>query len=250
MSIAELARRAWMMLHQDRVERDLRREMQLHVEMLAEEHLGQGENARDAADAARREFGSELALREACREAVGWASLDQLAQDVRHAARALRRDRRFTAVAVLVLALGIGGNTTVFSLVNALLLNPFPYPGANRLVEIESRTGSGSWYSSVRVADLAYWRQNATSYESIGTFGWVRSNLSDQSLPGFQDPERIITGRATESFLRVLGVAPALGRFFRPEEDVPGGPAVVVLSYGAWMRRFGGQPNVLGGSWE
>jgi putative ABC transport system permease protein len=246
MSIPELARRAWMMVRRSRVERDLRREMQFHVEMLEEDHLDGGAGAGDAANAARREFGNELTLREACGDAAGWASLDRLLQDVRHAARALGKDRRFTVVALLVLALGIGGNTTVFSLVNALVLNPFPYPHADRLVEIQSRGSDGSWYSTVRVADFAYWRQHATAHEAMATYGYSRSNLTGQSAPGFEDPERIVTGTATDAFLRVLGVAPALGRFFTPAEDLPGGPPVVVLSHGAWLRRYGGRRDILG----
>jgi hypothetical protein len=246
MSIRELARRARMLVRRDRLEGELRREMQFHLEMLAEEHLDQGDGAREAADAARREFGNELSLREASRDAVGWGWLERLAQDVRHAARALGRDRRFTVVAVLVLALGIGGNTTVFSLVDALVLNPFPYPRADRLVEIKSRSESASWSSTVRIADFGYWRQQAASYEAMAAYGYSRANLTGRSEPGFEGPERIVTGTATDSFLRVLGVGPALGRFFAPAEDLPGGPPVVVLSYGAWTRRYGGRRDVLG----
>jgi len=187
-----------------------------------------------------------MSIRELARRIWVLARRDRLLQDVRHAGRALRKDRRFTAVAVLILALGIGGNTTVFSLVNALLLNPFPYPHAERLVEIVAGTDNRSWSSTVRVADFAYWRQQATAYEAMAAYGYSRSNLTGQSAPGFDGPERIVTGTATDSFLRVLGVAPSLGRFFTAAEDRPGGPPAVVLSYGAWNRRFGGRRNVLG----
>jgi hypothetical protein len=134
----------------------------------------------------------------------------------------------------------------VFSLANALLLNPCPYPDAERLVEIQSRAKNASWSSTVRVADFAYWRQQATAYEAMAAYGYSRSNLTGQSVPGFEGPERIVTGTATDAFLRVLGVAPALGRFFTPAEDRPGGPPVVVPSDGAWMRRDGGRRSVLG----
>jgi putative ABC transport system permease protein len=248
MSLRAWARRVWMIVRRDRVDRDLRREMRFHVEMLAEAHREDGVGGRDALDAARRDFGNELSFREACRDAVAWGSLDRLVLDVRHAARSLRKDRRFAAIATLVLALGIGGNTTVFSLVNALLLNPFPYPHSERLVEIEGGTKAGSWYSTVRVADFGYWRQQARSFDAIAAYGDVRSNLTGQSLPGFEGPERIATGTATEGFLRTLGVSPALGRFFTVAEDAPDGPPVVVLSYGAWARRFGASRDVLGGT--
>jgi len=246
MSLRDLARRIWMLARRDRADSDLRREMQFHLEMIAEERRNEGAGASEAADEARRLFGNELALREACREAAGWASLDRLSQDVRHGLRSLGKDRRFTAVAVLVLALGIGGNTTVFSVVNALLLNPFPYPDADRLVEIKSRTKDGQWFSTVRVADFGYWRDQATSFESLAAYGYSRSNFTGQSASGFEGPERIVTGTATDAFLRTLGVAPALGRFFTREEDRPGGPPVVVLSHGAWTRRYGARLDVLG----
>lgn len=238
--------RLWMVVRRDRQDRELRREMQAHLEMLAEAHAEEGADARTAMDAARREFGNELAVREASRDAVAWPSLDRLAVDVRHAVRALVKDRRFAATALLVLALGIGGNATVFTLVNALLLNPFPYPDAGRLVEIRARAKDTSWASTVRVADFGYWRDRATSYDAVGAYGWSQANLTDQSLPAFEGPERIRTGTATSSFLAVLGVSPALGRFFARAEDQPGGAPVVVLSHGAWVRRFGGRRDILG----
>jgi putative ABC transport system permease protein len=169
-----------------------------------------------------------------------------MVHEFRQAGRSLRRNPRLTAVAILVLALGIGGNTTVFSLVNALLLNPFPYPHADRLVEIESRYQGGSWHPTVPVGDFADWREQSTSYEAMSAYGWARADLTGQSLPGFNGPESIVIGRATDAFLRVLGVTPALGRFFTADEDRPGGPPVVVLGYGAWVRRFGRAAEVLG----
>ncbi len=246
LSIREFARRVRMLARRDRFDRDLQREMRLHLELQAEENREAGMGERDAMEAARRRFGNMTLLREASHDAWGWTSLERLAQDVRHAGRALRRDRRFTSVAIIVLALGIGGNTTVFSLVNALLLSPFPYPNADRLVEIKSQADGGTPFSTVGLPDFAFWRSESTSFESIGTYGWSRANLSGQSLPGFDGPEQIVTGAATEAFLRVLGVQPALGRFFRESEDRPGGPQVVLLSHGAWMRRFGGGRDVLG----
>lgn len=245
-SIRELARRVRMLVRRDRFDRDLEREMRLHLEMQAEENRDAGMTERDAIDAARRRFGNTTLLREASRDVWGWASLERLVQDVRHAARSLGRDRLFTSVAILVLALGIGGNATVFSLVNGLILNPFPYPHADRLVEILSQRKSDTAFATVHLPDFAFWRDQGTSFDAMGTYGWVRSSLTGQSVPGFEGPERILTGTATEAFLRVLGVQPALGRFFTTDEDRPGGSPVAVLSYGAWIRRFGGRRDVLG----
>ncbi len=242
----EFARRVWMLVRRNRFDRDLQREMRFHLERQAEENRDAGMSEREAMEAARRRFGNATLLREASRDIWGWTSLERLAQDIRHAARVLRRDRLFTSVAIVVLALGIGGNTTVFSLVNALLINPFPYPHADRLVEIKSRADGRTPSATVPLPDFALWRTESTAFESMGTYGWSRSNLTGQSLPGFEGPERIVTGTATEAFLRVLGVQPALGRFFLESEDRPGGPPVVVLSHGAWMQRFGGKRDVLG----
>ena len=245
-SIRELTRRVWMWVRRDRFDRDLEREFRFHLERQAEENRDAGMSERDAMDAARRRFGNVTLLRETSHDVWGWTSLGRLAQDIRHAGRALRRERLFTSVAILVLALGIGGNTAVFSLVNALLLNPFPYPHADRLVEVLSRADGGTPFSTVGLPDFAFWRTESTAFESMGTYGWSRSNLTGLSVPGFDGPERIVAGTATNAFLRVLGVEPALGRFFLESEDRPGGQPVVVLSYGAWMRRFGGRRDVLG----
>jgi len=134
----------------------------------------------------------------------------------------------------------------VFSLVNAILINPFPFPDADHLVEIESRAGDGSWYSTVRVGDFGLWRDQNTVFEAISTYGWDTATLTGQSVGGLEDAERIVSGMTTEAFLRVLGVRLALGRFFTREEDEPGGAPVVVLSYGTWVRRFGKRSDVLG----
>jgi putative ABC transport system permease protein len=243
----ELWRRLVSLVRGRQTDEDLRREMQAHLESLAEDARENGEDAQASLDAARRRFGNELALREACREAAGWAGLDRLVQDVRLSIRSLRRDWRLTGVALFVLALGIGGNTVVFGLANAILFNPYPYPQADRLVEITWRSPAGRrWDSTVRVADFGYWRDHAAAYESLAAYGWLQATFTGQSLPGFPGAERIVAGRVTEGFLRVLHVQPAAGRFFSPAEDRPGGPEVVVLSHRAWVQRFGGRREVLG----
>jgi predicted permease len=170
-----------------------------------------------------------------------------LYDDVRQATRRIGREPRFATLAIVVLALGIGGNTVVFSVVNALLLRPFPYRDPGRLIEITSRTPpEGTWSPAVRVADFGYWRAHATAYEGLAAYGYAHVTLSGQSLPGFGGAERIVVCSATAGFLSVLQVDPVLGRFFTGAEDRPGGAAVMVLARGAWLRRFGGSPRVLG----
>jgi hypothetical protein len=236
----ELWRRLLVLFHRKRFDRELEEEMQFHLEMQAEENQGSGLDAIEAGYAARRQFGNAALLRETSREMWGWGPIERLQQDLGYAFRMMRKNPGFTAAALLVLALAIGGNTTIFSAVNALLLNPFPYPHPDRLVSIQVRQDGGVWYGSVLIRDFFDWHEENAVFQEPAGFGWSTSNVTGQSLSGFTEPERMICGRATAGFLRVLGIQPALGRYFTPAGDQPGGPPVVVLSYGMWQRRFGG----------
>ncbi len=163
-----------------------------------------------------------------------------LLQDVRFAIRSLIKRPGFTAVAALTLALGIGANTTIFSLVHGILLKPLPYPGADRIVEIWNR-----WDDSpqARLADpefLAY-REQGTSFEAMAAFGFGTANLT-----GGGEPERLSAVWSSAGIFTVLGAEPVRGRFFSAEEDQPGGEAVAVVSHELWQRRFGGDPDLVG----
>jgi len=238
--LRRIRRRLAVLLRRERFDRDLAEEMQSHLQMQAEEHRENGVDADEARYAARRRFGNVTWLRERSREAWGWAWLETLGQDFGYALRLLRRSPGFSAVVVLVLALGIGGSTTIFSLVNALVLNPFPYPQPERLVAVSTYLKSEQ-KKSVRVRDFFDWREQNAVFEEMAVYGWFRS-----SVTGLEEPERMIGGTASSGFLRVLGMQPAMGRFFTPAEDLPGGPAVAVLSHSLWKRRFGGHADVLG----
>jgi predicted permease len=169
-----------------------------------------------------------------------------LGQDVRQAVRVWRRSPAFAAVATAVIALGIGGGTTIFSVANALVLNPFPYPDAGRLVAVDLRYGGGPWFTTVATGSFMAWRDRNTVFDAITAYGWGRPNVTGHALPDFEGPQRLIAGHATSSFLRVLDVRPALGRYFSADEDRPGSLPVVVLGYGFWQRQFAGRPDVLG----
>jgi putative ABC transport system permease protein len=244
--LAELGRRLLVLIRRDGFDRDLAREMALHMEMQAEDNRASGMGDAEARAAASRQFGNAMLLREVSREVWGGAWLDRLGQDVRYALRGYRRGPAFAAITVLVLALGIGGNTAIFSLANALVLNPFPYPESRRLVAFESRVDGGTWNSPIPVGPLFAWQEEATAFDAVAAYGWGKSNVTGGGLPGFDVPQRMTGGRATASFLRVLGVAPVVGRFFTADEDRPDGPPVVVLGHGLWQRRFGGQPDIVG----
>jgi putative ABC transport system permease protein len=234
-------RKAAVLLRRERFDSDLDEEIRAHLEMQAEEYRSNGMAAPEALASARRTFGNPVLAAEQSRELWSSGTLETLARDVRYAFRVERRNPVLAAVVVLVLALGIGGATTVFSLINALLLNPFPYPHAGRLVAIQSRRNHGTFHATVPIRDYFDWRGQNTVFEEMAAYGWARANVA-----GGGEPERLVGGTATHGLLRVLGVPPALGRFFAPGEDMPGGAAVVVLSHGFWERAFGARPDILG----
>jgi len=163
-----------------------------------------------------------------------------LLQDLKYGARMLAKNPGFTVVAVLTLALGIGANTAIFSVVNGVLLAPLPYPGASRLVSVYQKTADGN-YNAFSTPNFLAWRDQTRSFEEFGALRPAAFTLS-----GGDKPERIIGADASAGIFRVFGVNPILGRTFLAEEDQPGGNHVVILSYGLWQRRFGGDPNILG----
>ena len=168
--------------------------------------------------------------------------MQTLLQDLRYAARMLRKQPGFTVVVTLTLALGIGANTAIFSVVNAVLLRPLPYREPDRLVAVwEVNLSDASRKSRVTPANALDWREQNDVFEDLAMFGASGGNLT-----GDGDPEQLLGANVSESYFRVLGVEPLLGRTFVPEEHVPGANQVVVLSHGLWQRRFGGQADIIG----
>ena len=164
-----------------------------------------------------------------------------LLQDIRFAFRLLAKSPGFTAIAILTLALGIGTNTAIFSVVNAVLLRPLPFRDPSRLVLVIEK----SKYPTITVSYQNYldWRDQSHSFESMeAIYG------ANMTLTGRGEPERLVARRVTAGFFPVLGISPKIGRSFRTEEDSAGGTPVAILSYGLWQRRFGGSPNILGQS--
>ena len=163
-------------------------------------------------------------------------------QDVRYGARTLAKSPGFTAVAVLALALGIGANTAIFSVVNAVLLRPLPYSEPERLVHVYWRWEKGAG-DSISAATYAFWKEHARSFEEAAGYAPTNSGFN---LAGGAEPMRVRGLRVSEGFLRVLGARPALGRDFAPEEDQPGGPCAALVSQGLWRDYFGADAGVLG----
>jgi putative ABC transport system permease protein len=166
---------------------------------------------------------------------------DEMIQDLRVGLRALRTQPGFTFAAALALALGIGATTLIFSVVNAVLLRPLPFPNADRVIRIEERHGQSAYTSNFTYASfLDLGRQTAT-LEHIAASRFGTANLTDGA-----EPERVNSLLVSAEYFSTLGVAPALGRAFLPEEDAPGRNNVVILSYGLWHRRYGADPNLVG----
>ena len=220
---------------------DLDEEIQSHLRMAARDRADRGETADRAESSARREFGNVGLVREATREMWGWASWERLAQDLRYGLRLLGRSPGFTIVAVVSLALGIGANTTIFTLVNAVLLRPLPYPEPNRLVVLRERVVEHDQEVSVHPFNFVEWQRRATSFDALALVQALPINVKidegAEQLPGVW---------ITSDLFRVFGVSPVLGRSFTPEETSAGDHAVVILSHDFWRRRFASDPAAVG----
>jgi predicted permease len=234
--LSELGRRLVMLLRGERFDRDLQEEMRLHLELREQEHMSRGLSTENARASAQRNFGNAALLREVSGDVWRWRPLDHFAQDLRYGARALLRTPGFTALAVLTLALGIGANTAIFSVVSAVLLKPLAYKDAGSLVTL---LHDGS--SPVAVANYIDWRDQSRSYEGMGA-----AQYWSPSLTGIESPEHILGLKVTQSLLPMLGIDPLLGRLFAVGEDQKGAENEVILSYRLWQRRFNGDPKVLG----
>jgi putative ABC transport system permease protein len=165
-------------------------------------------------------------------------------QDIRYAFRVLRKQPGFSAIAILTLALGIGANTAIFSIVNAVLLRPLPYPDADRIMVLNESSGPGQDYS-VALPDYFDWRNDNTAFEHLAATHKESRNLS--GIPG-REPERISCASVTRNFFNIIGLPPKIGRTFNEDEDRVGAPPVVVISDRLWRRAFNANPSVLGRS--
>ena len=168
--------------------------------------------------------------------------MDTLVQDLRYAVRSLGKSRAFTAMAVVCLALGIGANATIFSVVNATLIRPFPFPEPDRLALVrESRPASGVEHASPSWAAYREWRDRAKSFSQLAAYDWRSLTIADGD-----EPVRLAGSGVTWNLFPLLGVAPVLGRGFTADEDRVGGAPVVLLGHGLWSTRYGADPKVIG----
>jgi putative ABC transport system permease protein len=239
-----LLQRLWSFLRPGRAERELARELTAHLGQIEDGFLRQGLSPDEARLAARRAFGGIEQAKEWQRDArsIGW--LDELRQNVRYAARTLRRAPGFTAVAVLTLSLGIGANTVMFSLMNATMLQRLPFPEPERLTMLWQ--ASATERDSASIVSMPNYRDWLARSRSFTGIGLLDSAGRGYSVTGQGDAERVPGLRVTASFFEVLGVPPMLGRTFLKEEEDAGRDRVVVLSHGLWTRRYAADPAIVG----
>jgi len=235
-------RKLSLLFHRRRFQRELSEEMAFHRSQAERELITSGMSPDQARAAARRRFGNETLQRERSHEAVGFR-FESLWQDVRYALRQMRRSPGFTLAVVVTLTLGIGVTTAIFSAVDAALLRSLPYPHAERIISIRDEKirgiSTGGLVSVPRFYDLA---ARSRSFSALSFFYFEDTTLID----GAHLPEHMAGVGANAGFFRVFGVNPLLGRAFDEQDDRPGKPASVVLSYASWQRIFGGNPAVIG----
>jgi predicted permease len=216
-------------------------EIQNHIDLLTERLIAQGTPPDEARYAARRQFGNTVALKETHVEMGRWHWLERLGQDIRYACRTLRNNPGFATVAILTAALGIGANTSIFSIVHSVLLRPLPYRDADRLVALVTVNPKENGLG-LQVPDFPYasWRDQATIFNGIACY--TRRSFT---ITGSGGPELLRAAIVTPGFLRMMGMSPQLGRDFIPSDAAPRGGQAVLLSDSLWARRFGRDPSVV-----
>lgn len=235
----------------DRVRRDVDTELSFHLEGRIDELIAQGMSRADAELEAKRRFGDRAQVeteveqidvsthkQRALRE-----RLDDIRLDVTFALRQLRKSPGFTLVAILTLALGIGANSAIFSVVYAVLLKPLPYANGDRIVSISESMGDG-WNDGITFGDYHTWKTRQTSFEVLGA-AWGQSPMT---LTGVGDPTPVTTELASADYWKVMYIPAARGRYFTDAEDREGATPVVVVSYALWKNRLGSDPGIIGRS--
>jgi predicted permease len=232
-------------LRRAKSDRERLEELRSYIQIETDANIARGMSREAARQAACRKLGNRTQIREEIYRMNTIGFLDTLWRDLRHAARGLRQAPTFTAVAVLTLALGIGANTAIFSVVNTFLLRSLPYPEPDRLVALfERNVMNNEQTMGLAAGNFLDWQKLSTSFENMGAYNYRVSTFSSDGA----EADRVVACNCSATLLAALGVPPVAGRLFRPDEDKFNGPRVVVLSYAFWQKKFGGSPNVIGKS--
>jgi putative ABC transport system permease protein len=223
---------------------DNRQELQFHIDAETEDNIARGMLPEAARTAARRRLGNVTLIREEVYTMHSVAFVETTWSEVRHSLRAMRKNLAFTLTAILTLAIGIGGNTAIFSMIRAVLLKPLPYRAPDCLVYLTvDHPRKNQFDMQFQLTRLEQMRK-AQSFAAVGAFG---ANVENMTLSGQGQPEALKGARVSANVLEILGVRPIVGRSFLPEEDALNGPPVVMISASLWKRRFNGETSAIGG---
>jgi predicted permease len=233
------------LFHKRRAEQEMDDEMRFHLEKQTEQNIARGMSAKDARFAALRQFGNVGSVKEECRDSWGTRFVNELAQDLRYGLRQLRRNPGFTAVAIVTLALGIGGTTAIFSVLYEGLLNPWPYKDSGRLAVLVTHDPNqpqlDNWARVSPAEFLDIQEQNHVFDQVIGAL-YENTLLTGHNIPSYS----FWGWRVTPNTFQVLGMRPIIGRTFTADDAKPGAPPVVLLSYKVWQSKFGANPGIVG----
>ncbi len=231
------------LFRKETVERELGSELRFHIERQVEENLAAGMSPQEARRAAVREFGGVEQVKEDCRDTRRANYVENLIKDIRYGFRMFRKSPSFTFFAVAVLALGIAANSAIFSIADNVLVRPLPYRDSDRLVMVwEDASAYGFPKDTPAPGNFSDWKSRNQVFEDVAALPYG----GYFNLTGNGTPEQLEGKKVTANLFSLLGVSPALGRDFRPEDDVPGAPRVAILSHGLWRRRFGSDPQIVG----
>jgi predicted permease len=228
-----------------RWDEERRREVEVYLELETADNLARGMSAVEAASAARRKLGSPTLIREEIYRMNTIGLVETMWGDLRYAGRVLRKAPGFAAAVIAILALGIGANTTIFSVVNAVLLRPLPFPASDRLVRIfhvpPQQQFPGVTKFSVSPANYLDWKRQSHTFEAMAAYA-----VRNHNLTGGDRPEAIALGHVPPEFFDIVGLHPFIGRVFSPEEDRPAGAHVAVIANSFWRTHLGAVPDVIG----
>ena len=235
------------LLSRRRLYRELSEEMQSHLDEKIEQLVADGMSREEARYAALREFGNVGLLEEKSRDVWAWPRIENLLSDIRYGLRALRKNPLFTIVALLTIAIGVGANTSVFAVLDSVLLRPLSYPKSDELVALHQiapgAAGLADFENGLLLSPSMYftYAEHNCTFQSLGIWTAGISNVT-----GLSEPEQVRTIFVSDGVLRALNVPPAVGRWLSQSDQVPHGPERVMLSYGYWQRRFGGTQTAVG----
>ena len=232
------------LFRRNRSSQRLNDELQFHLDQQVAENVAAGMSREEARHAAMRAFGNSTILKEQARDAWGWTWLEQIGRDLRYAVRTLSRTPTFTAMAILVMAFGVGANTTLFTVVRSVLLKPLPFKDPGQLVMLYERSADGK-HSDNPVAGGIFqeWQKQSRTFEQMALLGGSGYNLSGTN--GLL-PEKLEGGKCSWNLFSTLGVQPVYGRVFTADDDSANANATVILTWSLWKRRFGGDPAMVG----